>query len=475
VAKALHLRGGETASGCLRNPVYHTAFWPPWLHLLARDAAVVFLAALAAPMDASWHFRVAVGLSVAVLTAGLGCAHGGYGELAGTGRREMERCIGDFFAALVMMRLMAGLLDRGGLISAVWLIADGLFSTAALVGVRLARFPAENRLRRAGGTVVILGGEADERGVEAALAARGIAGGVAGVFCVNGAAAQVRKWPVIHQAHLQGVLRAGRIRDVVFVGRPEILPHGAEIFGALFHDVFGLPARVWLAVDLAAAFPGAVHGMAGRYRLVPMLGEHTLDASDPLKRLFDMVFSAALLAVLAPVMAAIAAALWLTGTRHVLYRQKRAGAGGRMFYVLKFRTMNVPDDAEFLQAVLDDPRVTWLGRFLRRTSLDELPQLVNVLRGDMSLVGPRPHAPDTTVAGLNFEDAAKFYRLRYRVKPGMTGLAQIRGQRGATGDILSLEQRVSSDLEYIETWSLWLDFLILLRTIPAVLRPCNAY
>ena len=93
----------------------------------------------------------------------------------------------------------------------------------------------------------------------------------------------------------------------------------------------------------------------------------------------------------------------------------------------------------------------------------------------MSLVGPRPHAPDTTVAGLNFEDAAKFYRLRYRVKPGMTGLAQIRGQRGATGDILSLEQRVSSDLEYIETWSLWLDFLILLRTIPAVLRPCNAY
>jgi len=194
-----------------------------------------------------------------------------------------------------------------------------------------------------------------------------------------------------------------------------------------------------------------------------------------LKRLFDILGATLLLLLLSPLLAAIAAALRLAGTTNILYRQRRIGAGGKMFFLLKFRTMSVPDHAEFFQAVANDSRVTPLGRLLRKTSLDELPQLVNVLRGDMSLVGPRPHAPATTAGGLSFEDAAKFYRLRYRVKPGMTGLAQIRGLRGATGGILALEQRVSSDLEYIETWSLWLDFLILFRTIPAVLRPCNAY
>jgi lipopolysaccharide/colanic/teichoic acid biosynthesis glycosyltransferase len=197
--------------------------------------------------------------------------------------------------------------------------------------------------------------------------------------------------------------------------------------------------------------------------------------SHVLKRLFDILGGAVLLFVLAPVMVVIAGALWLSGTKNVFYRQLRAGAGAKMFFLLKFRTMSVPDGAEFLQAVPGDSRVTPFGRFLRKTSLDELPQLLNVFWGDMSLVGPRPHAPATTVAGLNFEDAAKFYRLRYRVKPGITGLAQIRGQRGATGHLLSLEQRVSSDLEYIESWSLRLDFLILLRTVPAVLRPRNAY
>ncbi len=217
---------------------------------------------------------------------------------------------------------------------------------------------------------------------------------------------------------------------------------------------------------------------AFHWRVKPVAGCLQTPAHPPsqaLKRLFDILGGAVLLLILAPVMAAIAGALWLSGTKNVFYRQRRAGAGAKMFLMLKFRTMSVPDGAKFLQAVPDDSRVTPFGRLLRKTSLDELPQLLNVFWGDMSLVGPRPHAPATTVAGLNFEDAAKFYRLRYRVKPGITGLAQIRGQRGATGHLLSLEQRVSSDLEYIETWSLWLDFLILLRTVPAVLRSRNAY
>jgi lipopolysaccharide/colanic/teichoic acid biosynthesis glycosyltransferase len=137
--------------------------------------------------------------------------------------------------------------------------------------------------------------------------------------------------------------------------------------------------------------------------------------------------------------------------------------------------MTERQDAGFSQAVINDPRVTSFGRFLRRTSLDELLQLINVIKGDMSLVGPRPHAPETQVEGVNFENAVKFYRLRHRVKPGITGLAQIRGQRGETRALATLERRIASDLEYIENWSIWLDVAIIFKTIPIFFTQRNAY
>jgi lipopolysaccharide/colanic/teichoic acid biosynthesis glycosyltransferase len=439
---------------------------------MALDGAAVMVVAELIPLPASWHFRLAFGASLALLTAGLGGAHGGYSELVGAGRHEIERCVGRFLLALGLLRLVAGLLDRGALISSVWLTADALGTSVLLAGLRLARAPAA---RAAGGTVVILGGAADESGVEAAIAARGISGGVAGALCLAGGHAGGLLWPQIHQAHLRGILRGGGIRDVVFIGRPDAPASGNEMFGELFREVFAVPARVWLALDVEAVFPGGLHGRAGRYQLVPMLGEHTLDAADPWKRGFDLLCGGAALVLLSPLMAAIALALWCSGTRNILFRQARTGAGGEVFTLLKFRTMRDEPGAVFAQALPDDPRVTKLGSWLRRSSLDELPQLFNVIQGKMSLVGPRPHAPETTVAGLNFEDAAKFYRLRYRVKPGMTGLAQIRGERGATGDLGALERRVASDLEYIETWSAWLDLMILARTVPAMLRPRNAY
>jgi len=328
---------------------------------------------------------------------------------------------------------------------------------------------------KTGCVLVIVTGEADERAIQSALSARGIRGGIAGICHTAGTCGRPSAFPIIHHAHVAAVLRGGGITDVVFAGRPEMHTTGVEIFHALFEGLFGLPARIWLAVDISASFPAAAKIRAGGYRLVPALGEHQMSAGAPLKRLFDIGGAAVLLALFSPVMALIAAALFCSGTTKIIYRQQRAGAGGKLFHLLKFRTMTTPDDAEFLQARPGDCRITRLGRWLRKNSLDELPQLFNVLAGHMSLVGPRPHAPATTVAGLSLEDAAKFYRLRYRAKPGMTGLAQIRGQRGATGNILTLEQRLSSDLEYIESWSPWLDLRILLRTIPAVLRPCNAY
>jgi lipopolysaccharide/colanic/teichoic acid biosynthesis glycosyltransferase len=148
---------------------------------------------------------------------------------------------------------------------------------------------------------------------------------------------------------------------------------------------------------------------------------------------------------------------------------------GKKFTLLKFRTMMPEKSEKFIQATVNDSRVTRVGRLLRRTSLDELPQLINVLKGDMSVVGPRPHAPETSINGVKFEVAVQDYHRRYCVKPGITGLAQIRGLRGETTRIEMLEQRIASDLEYIKNWSIWLDLTIMIKTIPLIFSQENAY
>ncbi len=191
------------------------------------------------------------------------------------------------------------------------------------------------------------------------------------------------------------------------------------------------------------------------------------------KRIVDLSAAIVLLTIFAPIMLVICMSIWWSDPGPVIYRQERIGAFGTRFTMLKFRSMW--QTAVFGQATIDDPRVTHVGRFLRRTSLDELPQLINVIRGDMSLVGPRPHAPETMVEGLLFEQALEFYFERYRVKPGITGLAQIRGQRGETKVVKDLQDRVSSDLEYVNNWSFWLDISILVRTIPTLFTQVNAY
>ncbi len=173
----------------------------------------------------------------------------------------------------------------------------------------------------------------------------------------------------------------------------------------------------------------------------------------------------------------IALAIRLDSPGPILFRQPRTGRHERSFEMLKFRTMRheLQDLDVRQQTTRDDQRVTRLGAMLRRTSLDELPQLFNVLRGDMALVGPRPHAPGTRAAGRLFHDVVPYYAARHRVRPGLTGLAQVRGLRGETDTEEKLVRRVQSDLEYIERWSVALDLLIVLRTAVAVLRMKNAY
>ena len=192
-----------------------------------------------------------------------------------------------------------------------------------------------------------------------------------------------------------------------------------------------------------------------------------------MKRLLDIGIAGAALVVLTPLLAAVSLAIKLTSRGSVLFKQKRKGFNGREFTIYKFRTMTVAEDGpDIRQARPGDERITRLGAILRRTSVDELPQLINVLRGQMSLVGPRPHA----VAHDNaYSRQIAKYAFRHHVKPGITGWAQVNGARGATHKLESMERRIELDLWYINNWSIWLDLRILLKTCLEIPRGDNAY
>jgi Undecaprenyl-phosphate glucose phosphotransferase len=182
-----------------------------------------------------------------------------------------------------------------------------------------------------------------------------------------------------------------------------------------------------------------------------------------LKRSCDLLLSGVGLVLLAPLMLITALAIKLDSKGPVLFSQTRNGFNGRSFRIFKFRTMCVLEDGPVIrQAIQDDPRVTRLGRWLRRTSIDELPQLFNVILGEMSLVGPRPHA---TAHNTEYEKLVADYAFRYHMKPGITGWAQVSGYRGETQKVELMAKRIEFDLWYIRNWSFWLDIRILLKTL----------
>jgi Undecaprenyl-phosphate glucose phosphotransferase len=211
--------------------------------------------------------------------------------------------------------------------------------------------------------------------------------------------------------------------------------------------------------------------------MVEVLSTPMSEGAHALKTAEDWIIGALALLFVGPLMLCIALAIKLDSRGSVFFRQAREGYNGNLIDVWKFRTMyeNAADYECQQQTTANDPRVTRVGRFLRRSSLDELPQLFNVLNGTMSLVGPRPHAPETKAAGQKFVDVVDRYAARHRVKPGITGLAQVHGWRGETDSLEKIHRRVEYDLYYIEHWSLWLDFWILAKTLWAVLRGDNAY
>jgi lipopolysaccharide/colanic/teichoic acid biosynthesis glycosyltransferase len=196
-------------------------------------------------------------------------------------------------------------------------------------------------------------------------------------------------------------------------------------------------------------------------------------ALSRIKRIFDLVFAVAALVFIFPCMLIIGIAVAADMRGKVIFSQSRRGIGGNTFRILKFRTMKVAEDgAVVTQATAADPRVTPLGAFLRRSSLDELPQLLNVVRGEMSLVGPRPHA---LAHDDEFASAYPPYALRMGAKPGITGLAQVSGCRGEICQPDDLHRRVGLDLKYIESWSIGLDVMIVAKTCVRVFQDDKAY
>jgi lipopolysaccharide/colanic/teichoic acid biosynthesis glycosyltransferase len=298
------------------------------------------------------------------------------------------------------------------------------------------------------------------------------------LILVDGAVANKSERPYI-DAHDLGIYAGARDpRTLHKLG--ELLKHcervildvPAERRPAWLETLRGIDIKVEiLAPELDAVRPVGVDEFQGRATAVVRSATLPL-SSRVVKRSFDVFVSGVALVLLSPLLLVLAACIKLGSPGPAFFRQIRVGRGNRQFQVLKFRTMyhGSVDILGNKSVCRHDDRVTPLGRFMRNTSLDELPQLFNVLRGDMSVVGPRPHALGSRAGGELFWEADPRYWDRHSTKPGMTGLAQIRGQRGGTSTEAELINRLESDLEYIRKWSFLEDLSIILRTLRVIVH-----
>ncbi len=265
-------------------------------------------------------------------------------------------------------------------------------------------------------------------------------------------------------------IRAHGIKEVFIT-----LPLGSQprIIDLLEH-LQGTTASIYFVPDVfgISIIQGRLQDMSG----VPVVGicETPFTGTNRLiKRVSDIVLSILILLLIFPIMIAVAVGVRLSSPGPIIFRQRRNGLDGEEIIVYKFRSMRAMDNGPVVkQATKGDPRITPFGAFIRKTSLDELPQFINVLQGRMSIVGPRPHA---VAHNEMYRQLIKAYMVRHKVKPGITGWAQVNGHRGETDTLDKMQARVEYDLEYLRNWSLGLDLVIILRTVKSVLADSKAY
>jgi Undecaprenyl-phosphate glucose phosphotransferase len=283
-----------------------------------------------------------------------------------------------------------------------------------------------------------------------------------------------------------GVRVRGTVRDLLARSREEqidliviALPlRAVSRISMILEQIGSAVADVCLTTDFAGfRYKSSQISSVGSNPVVLIEERPLKDWLAAKKKVFDLLLGSLLFLAFLPLLMLIALAIRLDSPGPVLFRQPRLGFNNRLFTCYKFRTMHhgMADLFGDRQATRGDPRVTRLGKWLRALSLDELPQLLNVLQGNMSLVGPRPHPPNTKAEDKLFTDVVAKYAFRHRVKPGITGWAQVNGWRGETKTIDQIENRVSCDLAYIENWSVWFDLRILMLTLTREILSRNAF
>lgn len=374
--------------------------------------------------------------------------------------------------ALMLTITVAYLWDGGVALDRAWVVGwflvggGGLVSWRQAAAARMRRWRADGRLAER--VVVVGSGEHAQRlldhlsqpGLEGQVTVLGVYDAGAGGAASGRGALPVRGW-------LDDLLRdaPGLGLDAVMVALPWSEP---EQIAEVCMRLRDLAVDVRLAPELAAYdLPAdAQRSFAGRLAL-EVWGRPLRDWRGFVKRAEDLVFGIGLVVLFAPVMALSALAIRLDSPGPVLLRQRRFGLGNQPIMIFKFRTMYADrgDVTGRIATIPGDPRVTRVGRFLRRTSLDELPQLFNVVLGSMSLVGPRAHPVEMQVGGRYYQDIVSHYAARHRMKPGITGLAQINGYRGLVDTVEKAQRRLDYDLHYVEHWSLGMDIRILVTTV----------
>ncbi|MGK2921309.1 MAG: undecaprenyl-phosphate glucose phosphotransferase [Methyloceanibacter sp.] len=396
--------------------------------------------------------------------------------------RSFTRVVFAWTLVMVGIMTLAFFVKVGAEFSRVWIASWYVSGLAVLFGERLAlsflakKWIREGRLYRR--AVIVGGGPEAEQLIKALEASADTDIRIVGIFDDRGAD---RVSPIV-----AGYPKLGNIDQLVDFARDSrldllivSLPVTAETrLLELLKKLWVLPVDIRLSAHTnKLRFRPRAYSYIGNVPFIDISDKPIANWDFVKKWLFDKIVASLALIALAPVMLLIALAIKLDSKGPALFRQKRLGSNNEQIDVYKFRTMFADaTDAEAAKLVTKhDPRVTSVGRFLRKTSLDELPQFFNVVKGDLSLVGPRPHALKAKAADKLYADAVDGYFARHRVKPGVTGWAQINGWRGETDTQEKILRRVEHDLFYIENWSVTFDLYILLMTPIALLKGDNAY
>lgn len=383
------------------------------------------------------------------------------------------------FGVLVVAIYLGGieeLIPRQFLFAWLALTLVTLLVSRILIAWRIARWTTEGRLTRR--AVIVGGGRPSDELIRQLRRSKSAGIKVCGVFddrAKDRSIDPVERYRVLGTFEEMAEFCRVEAIDLIIVTLP---PAAEERILHLMKKLWVLPIDVRISAHQSKLrLRPRAYSYIGDIPFLAVFDKPLSDWGWALKEIEDRVFAAVALLLLSPVMLAVACAVKLTSKGPVLFKQKRHGFNNQLFEVYKFRSMFTDFcDANAVKLVTKgDPRVTPVGRFIRKTSLDELPQLFNVLKGELSLVGPRPHATASKAGDRLYNDVVEGYYARHRMKPGITGLAQIHGWRGETDTEEKLQRRVELDIQYIDNWSIWMDLYILAMTPLSLFNTRNAY